>query len=459
MPVRALNPAAFEADTRTITPRPIPGGLSAFAPHDWSSPAQVLTRWAVNNSEGKIRGSQQRYCLQGRPTRRVTSNHLSMGKDALAAMHQEQFALQTQAFKEVPTEKADRLESGNIASWQSALFCDEDTIVSRNAGQFTMTDLSTRRFFEGGLVFIFPTCTPSPDLEISAGPIGVNHYIARISAVSGNVLTLPSTVPAEVGPGWSIVPALDCLALDQIPEQVISAGNVRMEIQAQEVSGMNTIPASILAETGTMPARWSQHSNGLYILDLEHDFSSQAESGFRKHTASAASGLGGHTNQSGSKSRRYWDLRILSMSRQEFWDVLNFWDWHRGSHSPFWFIFPKLVWEQVSAPDTTTIVGHRRGARTLFERNVPALAVYNANHEFVVSSISSITESLGGEWEATLSDALPIGFEPSYVRPAAVCNFDGDGLGESWITLKHCNLSIGIEESLHRADKEFLSAV
>jgi hypothetical protein len=453
MTVRPFTQGVLDEVDIQVIPRSIPGGISAFAPVSWEDPFELENNWPTEVLEGQVFGSYQSNSLQDRPTRTVRGKHIAMGDSALAIMYQEQMALQTQAHTALPADNKYKIESGYDSVFQYPLFCDESVISGVSGLTITATGVSVRRFYVGQRVFLTPPCGGG-DFEIS-GPYGVNHSTAVIAGISGDDILLSGASSVTPQVGWKVIPSLDCMSLEEIPERVISANCVTMDIQAQERAGPSAIPACKSATLGPL-AGWSIGPESRYILNVAHNFAYVPSAGFVRSGTRVATGMAGFVNQVGFAARRVWGL-AATLSREQFWLFLQFWDWHRGPAKSFWFPFPKLVWgEGVQTLSTTSISAFRRGTNVLFERNVDALALYNSQDELRICRISGITETPGGTWQVDLADPLPSGFVVDIVRPAAVVSFSGNTMSESWMTPEWMNLSVSIVQNRSDEVTEFL---
>lgn len=454
MPVRSFNAISIDPDPNTVAALPVPGGVSAFSRNNWRNSIRVTTEWPTELLNAQIDDAGQRSSLQPRPVRSVTSFHSSMTQDALSLMYQEQFALQTQAYTALPVDHEFQLETGRDAVWQEGLFSDQATVISASGLNVFFSGIETRRFYVGQRVFLFPDCAVSEDLEI-AGPYGVNHVLGEIATISADKITLVNTPSVTVQPGWGVCPAIDCLALSEVPESVLTPGGVELSITAQERNGPSVLPSSV---DPTIPLTgWDQHSDGRYILTARHNFAFEAAAGFERTTATIPSGLAGFVHQKGQRAKRYWDLVTASIGREDFWKFLQFWDWHLGPVRSFWFIYSRGIWTQnIETVSTVRIRAHRRGNRVLFQANQKAVALTNTAGDVEIRTIAGISEAVGGLWDMTFTAALPGGFVVSEVRPASLAIFGDNSMDEDWIHPELCTMSATISEIDNEATVELL---
>lgn len=466
MPFRSLT-STLSAFTRTMESQPLELGRPAYAHHNWKDEFRVSTSYEVETLASTFGNREQYTALDLRPLR---SANLSAISDELKSGFLEQFLARTSPGVSATLANAyDFFGFGLGKSWKLPLDCDSTEIVNITATYIVVEGLDTRRFFEGQGVFLVPPYS-TPLLRLN-GTIELPALYAVIQpgsmpAGDPNRLILtpdPQGFQTDVDPplalGWRVVPVMDCLPLLEVPSSYTTAKVIEAQISGEEYPGINVMPSSQPA--GTTPPGYStftgQSGTARLVFPVDHNW---AEALKVSYVRPGNSGAGSLTRMSGFRPRWSMEVTSLTVTRQEWYSILQAFDSTQGGARPMWVVSPTVIYEKAQRASSSRLVVPIGGNLQDFLNTTTATA-FQYDGDWYVNEISAGTPVVGGAgrvtaWNLDMHETvfqIPGTLFTPCLHRAFAGRFSG-ALEEKWVTRDICEVSFTLVECEDKVPEE-----
>lgn len=397
--------------TGKVTPRALPADLAVILQANWAEQVELETAWRTNISKAKTTLSEERISLLPRPFRTQKVTFLSRTQQEntrlLAAL-----ARHTQTPNPIP------------------LYPDHTLATDTGFGAVLPCDTRWRRIFFGQRIAI---------VDQNGDP-----QYATVLEVSPTYLVLDTEVTYITGD--YIYPLIDAdVTLEYSPTAHTDYFS-QIEATFYEASGQSTLPASW---TGDLRAV-VQYYNGLPILDLPPNWAEEIDVGIIHDGTRFQHGKGFITNLDGARPRYSYDTHYLLETRENFWDMLTFFDGMKGRTGSFYMMHPQTLWRHASVQATYIDI----------EQDIPLaditdffelVGVRNVSlNQLEIRTMDSVAVS-GDYFRITLDAVLPADWDPAHryeVTPAHLMRFDKDVFSESWHNNHVCTTKVTTRELL-----------
>lgn len=392
-----------------VVPIALPGTVANFLVNNWQSGVVVETSFQTDMTNAMTLAEARR-SLSSRPVREqaVLISALSQS-DALKL----QMNLLRLAHSRLPL----------------PLYSDFTKLSQDNANTTTFyCDTRWRRFYPGQRVIV----------------AGTQATFGTIAKVFANRLVLTAAIGAFAA-GTRIYPAVDAeIAMSNDFETLTDHVN-SCSLSILEAAGKSALPAT---RTG-LPIGFQTYQ-GYPILSVPTDWISAPRAAVSRAGEQFRSGRGVITYLQGDRPQLDFEVTFTQVSRQEAWDVIQFFESRRGRLLPFWFFAPHTLWE---VKDTN--VAYLEVAPVGNQNDVTAFLSYVGlvlkSGELIVRGIQSLTVAGNGNWRLNFDSALaaaPAVADVTRATSAHLCRFASDALKENWLTDETCSFRVGVHELL-----------
>lgn len=268
----------------------------------------------------------------------------------------------------------------------------------------------------------------------------------------------PASLIADADPdlalGWRVVPAIDCSALLEVPATYTTAKVIEASVSGSEYPGKNVLPSSQPA--GTTPTGFGtftgQSTVERLVFPIDHNWKDSLEVTYVR--AGSSGRLGGY--------RPRWSMKVtsLTVTRQEWYSILQAFDSTQGGARPMWVVSPTVIYEKGQRASSSRLVVPISGNLQEFASTTAGTA-FQYGDDWYVNEISAVSPVVGAEgrvtaWNLdmhnTVFDIPGTSFTPC-LRRAFPGRFSGP-LVENWLTRDVCEVSFTVIECEDKVPEE-----
>lgn len=316
------------------------------------------------------------------------------------------------------------------------IWCDvtETTFFTGVGDNQLNCDPRWRRFFVDSKLLIWH---PSVGAEL--------HVIAQIPGSSSIILatTLGATFPA----GSRVYPVIETdIELEQ-QFDLLTDQLIQTRFRAREVVGPTALPPT------TCLIEDIQFYRGLPILDMRYAWNDGISGRVVRAGSKINMGRGSVTEALGARPGLDYSLDFITESREEFWKILNFFDYCRGRVNPVYAINPGTLFTVVNV--TVDYVDVNQNAKIADVSDfMDYIAIHQRNGTITIRGVDSVAVQ-GSNWRITFDE--PLEAVPTNIRrvtSAHLVRLSSDAMKESWIDGEHCRINLPIFELIDESDVE-----
>jgi hypothetical protein len=393
--------------------------MRAFV-HNWASEVLVESTWDTTRTEAHDSLAEERILNAGRPNRAVTFRWTSIDRAEAQRML---WALQRAAaddFHGVP------------------LYPDEAVTTASSSGTTINCPTTDRRFAVGNDVVIVAL---DHDGRVES------YEVATIDALGPSTITTDGALGATYPAGSVVFPLL-------YSEEVLEA---RMDFAAPGVANVTlTITSQVwpgygpetTSTPGVNPSGWSTQG-GLPILSAAPEWGAHVGVDLERPAEVYRTGKYNWVAPRGERARRRVTFQVLTSTRDEAMDVIEFFDSRGGRVGSFWLILPPGLLRVTGI--TTTYVDVEADAESISDLQdlMPYVGLVLTDGTHLVRTVSSVS-LVAGKFRVAFSSAIPATDleDVESASPALLARFDKDVLVEAWITSETCRLRLDVVELL-----------
>lgn len=410
-----------------IEPLPLPAGLDVFL-HNYASVLEMETQYSTDITRARETAAEERRVLLQRPERQIRYDFLHEG---IAEVDRLFVTLRRITNEKLPFPVLqDEVVLGFSDTGQNKLNCDP----------------RYRRFFDGGRVAVY-TNVPVAKAHMATADIDV--YVIR--SVSNDGITVDRNLDQIYTDGdYRVVPYMDTDLVLEPEITQLTDDTARVGLVVNEDTGKNSLPPSFVGDT---PDGW-QMQLGYPIFEIEPNWAQGLQTRYRRYGQRAKFGRKTVSTPDGP---RYLQEQIyqLLLDRQEFWQVLQFFDSRRGRADPFWEVDQEFLWT-VTDTDPTFIDVSPLGQFADFDSGFTSHAgIVLQDGTVYIREVNTIQE-VGGSWRLTLAAGNPLPtIDVSTIRRfsrARLKRFASDALREVWRTTDVAEVALTTIEVLGEGD-------
>lgn len=395
-----------------------------FFRHNWAAQVAMETSWLTQVDVSETRLAETRRNLIDAPRRTLSVRWTGLTRAEATRLL---FELQ---------------RMGNEAR-RIPLYQDVAVTTASSSGTTINCPTTYRRFYADQLVLI----TDSD---------GSSYEFATISSLTASTITTSGSLGSTYAAGSNVYPVITTEVL--LDAQMTLLTDQVAEITADFVEAESTLPAA--GSYSSMGSYGFQQINSLaYLLGITPEWQSGIQ--VRMNRAGASNIFERHRviQTYGPRPILSMDLSFTFGTREEFWDLLQFFDAHRGRALPWWLESPLDMWEP-SAVTTTyldvTQVGELADY-TNFVKSIsggsPFLLIEKTDGTKVLVQVTGITDPGGGVFR--LAATIP-SMSLSDIAKASLAyyvRFESDTLSERWLSSAACRVSFSVVELLRHENE------
>lgn len=391
---------------------------------NWADEIEVTSTWPVNIGTGS--SSAEKRSVQGSKPNRILRFTIT------ATKAQESWLLKNLL-----------LRTG-ICRSLVPLYCDYTRMTAANSGAVLTCDTTYRRFFVGAKVALAIPVNGGVAYQVFEGK--------TIGSLTSGSITLTTSPSVTYPIGSRVIPLLEC---DVIPESTatnIGGGKLSANVIATEIPGDAAFPP--LASIGDTIAYGTFSGYPIFDPGLNRNVGWRAtEDGWKRDNIITSMGQGRIYELFGPRPRAHSPREVIATTRADAWNILQFWDYCRGSTYPFFALDPFPLFD-LRAITTTTLQVTASGPLEDWSY-YPYIAVVKRQTDSGaarVRAISSVTRSSGVDTInlATALDSMTLA-QVAYVAPASLMRFESQDMTEKWKSSQNLSLSFNLVEVLNEA--------
>ena len=394
--------------------------------NDWASQVKVTTSWQTAISRSPFTGTEQRDSLGSRPVRSVQTTFKGMSQAESTSVQMSLMSMM-----------------GVPGSKQGVPFpIYSDFAITKNQLGSTETLISCdtihKRFYIGQRIALVNPYHARAEYS------GVKAYAtyAIVKNISFDSIEIEDPI-GEVLPLGSIVyPLIDCLPSLSMNTQLVTDYYSEATITATEKDAGSTLPPTWIGEID----QYFDYHEGYPIFDFVPNYASTVTQGYIRYGRSNSTGRSTTVSLNEDKPVLTYSFSDLNTSREEAWQLLQFFDSRRGRALPFWTVQPLTTWKALDIT-TSSITVPDYDYRANIGTYISHVAIIDHSDKVYIKSIENIS---------AVGDSFVLGFPVNEefstvptvkrVAPAWLARFASDTLDQSWITDHHQTSDITIEQ-------------
>lgn len=392
--------------------------------HNWATEVVMQTAWLTQVDASHDRLAETRRILLGAPRRTLNVRYHGLSREQSTKLYFELYRMGNEA-RRIP------------------LYQDVAVTTASSSSTTINCPTSYRRFYDGELVLI-----------VSAD--GATYEFATISSSTASAITTSGSLSTSYAAGSLVYPVLTTEVL--LESEIMLLTDRVSELAATYVEAEPTLAAA--GTYGSLTSYGFQQIDSLaYLLPNKPEW----RSGVRVRMARAGQqhlyGRHRRIKTVGPRPVLVLDLTFSLSTRSDFWDLLRFFDAHRGRGAAFWIENPMDLWEPAAVSTTyldVTAVG-ALADYTNFVKSIdggsPFLFIEKTDGTKILVQVTGVTEPGGGVFRLaatipsmSLSDIAKAGLA-FYVR------FAEDVFTERWHTVNACDVSLSVVELLRHENE------
>lgn len=407
-----------------VIPNDLPSVLASIMTHNWAVPAVVESAYSTDVTAAAGSMSEERRALVDRPYRMLQVRFTGVNRADVLKLAGIVARLAQQRSTPIP-----------MAS-------DFSKVTAESSGDTIHCDTRYRRFFVGARVLIH-------GWSAARRPSGVEYAVVQNIAPTALTLTAPlvGTFPA----GSRVYPCLEAeIDLGQ-PAEFDTDSVADATLTIRERVGRSALPSTV--DGFVNPSGFGTYL-GRPIFDAPHNWSAKLTSGIVRGGGRFQSGRAEITEVTGARGQWYRRLSLTSLSRADFWRVLNFWDSRLGRCRAWWLVDPATLFDPTVLQTTGVRIrpsGNIEDVQDFYDH----VAIVKRDGTVYIRGISSVTLD-SGDWLLAFDSVIPATdlADVRKVTPAYLVRCESDSLRETWITDEVCQAEITGLEVLEEAAEE-----
>lgn len=396
--------------------------------HDWSVNSQIETSWETDVVQAGSTLAECRRQILNSPIRTVEVSILP--------------------FDEARTIRAlmalIRMASDHLSI---PLYSDVAAVTSDSNGTTLSIVTAFKRFYAGRNVVVLPW---------DGGEFG-DPQVQTINAVNANDLDLTAALTGTVPAGSLVFPLISAHMLSE-PSLTLTTDRVgRLNFSALErVEDGTTLPE---AHDTTVVAGFQTGLSGLPIFDLHANWREDVVISYARGGDTIRFGRASLRQPTAARGRWSQRFTLTFTEREDFWDLLQFFDSRRGRLLPFWVPSQMPFWDLTAINSVTELDVTENFDLADFSEGVSHVALVMNDGTIYVRAADSIASLGTGQARITLATALPALSlaDVDYLGLAVLSRFDSDALTEVWLNDEVCEVPISLVEVLEEDDDEVLN--
>lgn len=391
--------------------------------HNWTSGVSMDTEWQDVIEASADAMVEERAGYASRPRRTITVRWDAVTRAELHRLFFLMARQQGQDYLFVP------------------LYQDVSVTTSSSSGTTINCPTTTRRFYAGQTVFIFSIVGGRPS----------NVQRATIDTVGGSSLTLTGALTGSYAAGAVVLPTI-------LVHPTIRAGANAMcegvgsfeQTFFEQANDDASLPA--LADyadiAGDREAFTAADGEDYYLLHVGPNWASQVNLTAERSGNEIALGQDRVIAPRGPRARYGFKFSALAADRDEVWDLLKFWDAHRGRLVPFFVANPLTIWT-VTNLATGWVEVTRSGDIDDPAGFASYLFLETTDGTHYVRQITGTTDS-SGDNRLAVSPVLPV-LTANQIRRATTAHlvrFASSALREEWASSSVAQVAFDLVEVL-----------
>lgn len=406
--------SALYLPQRTVVPLGLPAVLPNFPLHNWDNSRPIVeTSYLTDVTETPDTGAEERLSLRDRPLRTISADWTGMGR--------------SQSSKILMT--ALRMLHSRLPL---PLYCEQRRTTQEYTGGDTLyLDTRYRRFYVGARIVI-----GQPEDAFLA-----NSEIGKITELYADRVVLDRGFNNTHPVGSLVFPLVDAEAKLNNNFYSVTDFHGKSIVEFSEVHGPSALPPSAEDTLSTIVSVY----NGIPVFRFPPDWGASVRIDPERPGISVPLGRAPYVELEGDRPRFVFSVSLLFENRQDFWEMLQFFDSRRGRANPFMFVNPSTFYSvldlqagYVKVSSDGKIEDHQVFLDYVF--------LELEDGSYLIRDIEDITED-GDDWRINFtSDFASI---PTGVRrcgSAHLVRFDSDTLRESWVSTEVCQMSFTLKD-------------
>ncbi len=398
-----------------MSPLDMPTVVPELLLHNWGDGCSVESSYLVD-VVAAITDAEERRLLSHRPTRSVVVRWTGLTR---SRTYKGMMSLLRHGSSRMPV----------------PLYSDYSTVASGGAAVKTIyCETAYRRFFAGQRCVVFDLVNGEPG----------NIEYAIIDNVQIGYLVLITNLSNTYSQGAIVFPLMDAEVSLKDSGTFITDTLGNILFRALEVAGAS---ATLPTASGT-PDGFQEYNGDPIFAPTPYLPNSGYVMGFARTGKAAKVGRGKITDTYGSRPKFTHKLRYRKFSREDVWDVIQFFDSRRGRFRRFWFVPPENFWNFTAAISTSVsieAVGNIEDISDFFEH----VAVIMDDGTIHIRTIDNVLDN-SSTWRIDF-DAEIAGLvfaDVARVMPAQLVRFSKDAMRERWHTDQTCDIALNMIEVL-----------
>lgn len=435
----SMEAGARRGSAGAVSPLAVPAGWEVFL-HNWIEEAVLNTRYLTDVSTSATTGAESRRGLVLKPARTLSLLWQVHSSDDNARLRMDRLLVMLRKLTN---------ERGPVPLYMDQRDLDQAYSAADTEIFF---DTSKARFFTGARVVI---------VQLDFCGSYASHSFHIIDSMQDDRLTFATPLGVDVAAGSIVIPMIDCEVSLEAKYKMVTAGNIAVTMQLDEIAGASQLPAL----KSDMPSN-AQTFDNAPIFDYLPDWISGIEKGRIRHGQKYGQGRTERVYTTSERSREWHKLNFTGLRgacaatvRDDVWRVVEFFDTRRGRLRSFWHIDHEQVWEIESIDAGGAFVGvHEINDFADFEAELEGewIGIEMNDGTMYVREAVTVQQVLT-VFRITVDPALPAGLDVNDVvriARARRTRFMSDELEERWRHSGYMGTNVELIEVLEEHNTE-----
>jgi len=326
--------------------------------------------------------------------------------------------------------------------FQVPIYMDQQELDASYISSDTTINVPTRRarFFAGARAVIV-------QLDAFGQPASFSFHV--IESMTNTSLTFDATLGVAVPAGSLVFPVMDCEIILDVEAEYATSRVPVVRMTVAEAPGASQLPPL----KSDNPTGASQY-DGRPIWYTEPDWSTGITKGRSRYGNTTQEGRAPFVHPEGDRSRQTHKY-VLNGTREDMWNVLEFFETRRGRLRSFWHIDQDQYLIAVSLDASGTFIGiDPIGDLADFSEEMDYIGLIMEDGTYYVREAVTIQEILG-VFRVTVD--VPVGLnldtaDVVRVARARASRFDSDAFTEVWTHTGYMTCSVEIVEALNEGN-------
>lgn len=324
------------------------------------------------------------------------------------------------------------------------LYVDASRLIVAASGSTLTCDTTTRRFQDDGRVVV---AEPS-----NGDGMFASFEVAEIDSLTDTVITLKAGLSGSFPVGSKVLPLIEARLMLANSGVHLRGDSFEASFAFIESTGEQTLIPTVAP--GTAPSGFPAAPDGSPIMDRRFNWASDVRGGVQREGGYSQLGRDSVVQTFGERARALLGFTVTSLSRDQIFEMLRFFESRAGRLHPFWMVSPLCDYEASAITQTTVTV---RAVGPEFDWAFrPHIAITLKDGTIYVAEVS-VTTRVGPNDIVTFVDPLPttpIIADVRSVRMAYHVRFSADAFREGWITDEVVSVSLAVVEVLEEKSVE-----